>query len=95
MMQVVLAQPLTVLPSSAEVYKRQVQPCGIAQDHGADDVAVQLLEHQNEDDEVQALHGIDDQQQQRRGDRADVGTEEGDDVGDAHNDGDQHGIAVS
>ena len=44
------------------------QPRGVAQDLRPDDVAVQLLEGQDEDDEVQRLDGGDQQDQEGAGD---------------------------
>ena len=62
---------------------------GVAQDLRADDVAVQLLEHQNEEHEPEGLDGTLDEDEQGGGDRTDEGAEEGDDVGDADDDGHQ------
>ena len=56
---------------------------GIAQDLGSDDVAVQLLQHQNKQDEPQCLDGVLDEDEQCGGDGTDEGTKEGDHVGDA------------
>ena len=50
---------------------------GIAQDLGREDIAVQLLEHQDENDEFQALDRIDEEDQHRTGDRAQEGPKKG------------------
>ena len=68
------------------------QARGVAQNFGADDVAVHLLENDDEDDEHQALARVGEQQQQSAGDGAEEGAENGDDVGDAHDDADEHGV---
>lgn len=57
---------------------------GIAQDLGADDVAVDLLQNDDEDDEDQALLGAHQQDQEGTGYCAQERPEEGDHVGDAH-----------
>ena len=61
---------------------------GLAQNFGAEDVAVELLEGNNENDKVEALAGAHEQDQKRAGDRAEEGTEDGDDVRHAHKDRD-------
>ena len=57
---------------------------GIAQDLGADDVAVDLLQNDDEHDEDQALLGAHQQDQERTGYCAQERPEEGDHVGDAN-----------
>ena len=61
---------------------------GLAQNFGTEDVAVELLEGNNENDKVEALAGAHEQDQKRAGDRAEEGTEDGDDVRHAHKDRD-------
>ena len=65
---------------------------GVPQDLGADDVAVHLLEDDDEDQEDQALPRVGEQQQEGAGDGPEEGPEDRDDVGDPHNDADEGGI---
>ena len=55
----------------------------VAQDQRADHVAVQLLQYDDEHQEHQAVHRVFQQQQQRAGNRTDIGAEDGDDIGHA------------
>ena len=64
----------------------------LSQDLGADHVAVQLLESQHEQQEIQRLNGIDQQNQEEAGDRPQEGAEERNDIGDAHKNGHQRRI---
>src|SRR5699024_9032764 len=67
------------------------QAGGVAQNLGADDVAVQLLQDEDESHKPEGLDGVGDEDQQGGGHRADEGTEEGDDVGEADDDRHQQG----
>lgn len=50
---------------------------GLAQNFGTEDVAVELLEGNNENDKVEALAGAHEQDQKRAGDRAEEGPKMG------------------
>ena len=64
-----------------------------AADHlGGDDVAVDLLDDDHEEDVPQGAQGVDHEQEEDSRNRADKRPEEGDDVGDAHDDADQHRV---
>ena len=65
------------------------QPGGVPQDLGPQNVAVELLEGQDKDGEVDRLKRIDQENQQSAGNGSDEGAKEGDDVGHAHHDGNQ------
>ena len=64
----------------------------VAQNFGADDVAVHLLQDDDEDQEDETFVGVGQQEQKRRGDGPKEGTEDGDDVGDAHDGADETGV---
>ena len=64
----------------------------LSQDLGADHVAVQLLESQHEQQEIQRLNGVDQQNQEEAGDCPQEGAEERNDIGDAHKNGHQRRI---
>ena len=68
------------------------EPRLIPQDLGADDVAVHLLQRQHEKGEVQGLQGAVQQDEEDAGDGPQEGAEEGDHIGDAHDDADKGGI---
>ena len=63
---------------------------GLAQDLRADKVAVKLLDDQNQDAEDQRLDGVDQQQDEDAGHRANKRAEHRDNVGDADEHADQH-----
>ena len=63
-----------------------------AEDLGADDVAVHLLEGEDEHQEVKRLDGRIQQDQKQAGDRAEERAEEGDHVGHAHDHGHQRRV---
>ena len=64
----------------------------VAQDLGADDVAVQLLNDKDKDQEQKCFIGVGDQHYEEGGDGSDEGAEDRDDVGDAHEGGDEQVI---
>ena len=64
----------------------------VSQNPRAQNIAVKLLEGQDEEDEVQALDGAVQQDQKRTGNGPQEGTEEGNDVGDPHHHADQRGV---
>ena len=78
--------PQTAEQQDGEEHPEARKASGVAQDLRADDVAVQLLEHQNEEHEPEGLDGTLDEDEQRCRHGTDEGTEEGDDVGDADDD---------
>ena len=61
----------------------------VAQDLGADDVAVHLLQGEDENGEIHRLQGAVQQDEEDAGDGPQEGAEEGDHVGDAHDDADK------
>ena len=61
----------------------------IAEDFRSDDIAVKLLEGQDEDQEIEGLHRGDQEDQEGAGNRAQKRPEEGDNIGHAHEDGHQ------
>ena len=65
---------------------------GAAEDLRPDDVAVKLLENDDEDDEHKALERIDEQDDERARHRADERAEEGDDVRHADDDADEQRV---
>ena len=64
---------------------------GRAENLRADEVAVQLLDNQNQHAEDGGLNGVDQQQDKDAGNRADEGAEHRDDVGNADEHTNQHG----
>lgn len=68
------------------------RPRAVAQDLGAEDVAVKLLKADDQGKEPQGRPRVDDHQNHQTGDGADDRSKKGDNVGDAHHDADQHGI---
>ena len=75
-----------------EQYPEAGESCGVAQNLGAQDVSIKLLQHQHEQHKVQTLHGVHHQDQKRAGDRADEGPEERDHVGHADDHADQEHV---
>ena len=61
------------------------KPRGIPQDFRSQDVAVKLLEHQDEDKEIQAFHRAHQQYEKCAGHGSDKGAEKGDHVGHSDN----------
>ena len=78
-----------------EQYPEASQACAVSQDLRSQDVAVKLLERDDEYDEIQAVHRVDHQKQQRRRDRSDERSEERDDVRDADDAADQQAVLPS
>lgn len=76
--------PQAAKQQDGEQYPEAGQTRGVAQDLGADDVAVDLLQNDDEHDEDQALLGAHQQDQERAGRSTQERPEEGDHVGDAH-----------
>ena len=68
------------------------QAGAVAQDLGPQDVAVKLLQSDDQGKEPQGGPGVHDHQDEQTGNGADDGAEEGDHVGDAHGDAHQHGV---
>ena len=64
----------------------------IAENHRADEIAIQLLDNQNQNQENQRLPRIEEEQNHRAGYRADERAEHGDDVRDADNDADERRV---
>lgn len=64
---------------------------GLAQNFGADDIAVHLLDGNNQNQELEGVKWVDEHQNQQTGDCADEGAKHRDDVGNANHDRDQRG----
>ena len=72
--------PQTAEQQDGEQYPETGKTGGVAQDLGADHVSVQLLQHQNEQDEPQRLDGVLNEDQQGGGHGTDERAEEGDHI---------------